>query len=249
MKKDPANGIKKAAKIAAEDASIAVFLAMLGVLGWLVTNGLYTSFLHPRFLPFLIGGMVIIAGFVFSLAFGKKLHTTYSRKQIMAQSLVMMLPLLFIVSVAGKGMGTHALALKTTRRSPNALFSTVDGSQILSEAAGSGDERTLLEIARKMKELNGRRVQTEGFSYRDANVPQNYLMLFRFAIFCCAADATPVWVLVEKGEMEAVENQSWVRVSGILEISKIQGNEVPVIKADRIAEMEPPAPGAQYLFF
>jgi uncharacterized repeat protein (TIGR03943 family) len=86
-------------------------------------------------------------------------------------------------------------------------------------------------------------------AYSDANMPAQFLLLFRFGIYCCAADAIPIWVLVDKGQARSVENEQWIRVTGTLHVTLINGRDLPVITADDIRVLPSPSPESQYLFF
>ncbi len=165
--------------------------------------------------------------------------------------LVLLTPFFVLYTVYGQGMGAHAFSKKN-------INAEHGGLQFLEDLAVQepGDAKTktdkaysILDLTLKMKKLDGQRVITEGLVYRDANVPEGHMMLFRFAMFCCAADATPIGVVVRTGDIAPPGNESWARVEGVLRITGIRGKDTPVIHADTIEEIETPPPGAQYLFF
>ena len=97
-----------------------------------------------------------------------------------------------------------------------------------------------------MKELEGVKVKTEGLIYKDKNIPENYSLLYRFAIFCCAADATPVWILVKSHKNNELENETWIQVEGIFQMVLIDGNHLPVISANHIRKKTAPPSQKQY---
>jgi len=228
---------------------IIVLIALLNALGWLLLSDNYTSFLHPRFWPFLLLGILILAGFILALFLGRPLFSANSSRETAVRSIVIIVPLIFLYTVYDQGMGGHALSKKYTGNEPNTPYIFSDGPPEETIKKSADGRMSLLEMNRQMATLSGRQVLTEGFAYKDSNVPKDHLLLFRFAIFCCAADATPVWVFVKKAEMETFEPETWVKVSGTFEIADINGKAVPMILADTITELEPPSPGAQYLFF
>jgi len=227
-----------------------MYAVLLGAIGWLLLGNHDTAFLHPRFRPFLAGSAAILCGFAVGalsdFRSGKARERWYAA---ILKSLVLITPVLFMGAVAGQSMGVQALANRAV-----ALDTDTFGIYSQDEAAGAGiddtqQKRSLLQIARTMRQLDGRPVETEGMVYSDGNMPARFLLLFRFGIYCCAADAIPVWVLVDKGQAPAMENEQWVRVAGILRVTPINGRELPVIIADDITPMPSPPPGAQYLFF
>ncbi len=226
------------------------FVALLGTLCWLLLTGSDTAFLHPRFRRFLIGGALLLAVFMLvTLSGQQRRESGWPLASQVAQAIVLMMPLFFLVAVFDQGLGAHALAGKYTGSELRTLTRLLEKG---TDQIGGGDQqsgRSLLEIARRMKQLAGRRVVTEGMVYRPDIMPPNYLTLFRFAIFCCAADAMPVWVFVEMAGVEKFDDETWIRVDGTLQIINFNGTDVPVIRADTIVKAPAPAPGEQYLFF
>ena len=233
----------------ANSLSMLAFGTILYSMVWLVRKDRYVLFLHPRLLPFLLAGIGIIICFILALMINQRRHPAvfFSRKAI--RTIVILMPLIFMYTAAEQTMGVHALTKKITGEKQGTVFSQQNDTAFESGDSGTTCNLSLLDIARKMKDFTGKRVITEGLVYVDPNVPADHLMLFRFAIFCCAADATPVWVLVKTEGKASFENESWIQVDGTLEIVNRQGNDIPLIRAKKITRMKPPPAGAQYLFF
>jgi uncharacterized repeat protein (TIGR03943 family) len=229
---------------------VLLFLAWLGALCGLLITGKDAAFLHPRFRLFLAGGTILLAAFLLVILFGRKRQDTgWPLAMTTVPALVIMAPLLFLTTVVDRGMGAHALTRKYTGTEQQTLTRLLESGKGTADEANPRPAVSLLDIARKMKQIDGRRVITEGLVYRPDIMPENYLTLFRFAIFCCAADAMPVWVFVENSGVESFEDENWVRVEGTVQIVTFNGTDVPVIKADTIEKKPAPSPGEQYLFF
>ena len=227
-----------------------LFVAWLGAIGWLLLTGNDQAFLHPRFRLFLAGGAILLAAFIIVTLFGPQRHDPFWPSAMkISQALVLMVPLLFLYAIVGQGMGAHALIKKSTGMEQQTLTRLLESGKDKSGKTNPTLNMSLLDIARRMKQMDGRRVITEGLVYRPDIMPENYLTLFRFAIFCCAADALPVWVFVEKAGVEAFDDENWIRVDGTVQIVNFNGTDVPVIKADSIMKMPAPSPSGQYLFF
>ena len=227
-----------------------LLIAWLGAIGWLLLTGNDTAFLHPRFRLFLTCGTVMLATFILVILSGpQRRETGWQLAVTTVHALVLMVPLLFLTSVIGQGMGAHALMKKYTGVEQQTLTRLLESGKGKIGEANPTPDMSLLDIARQMKQMDGRRVITEGLVYRPEIMPDNYLTLFRFAIFCCAADALPVWVFVENAGVDAFEDENWIRVGGTVQIVNFNGTDVPVIKADTIEEKAAPSPGEQYLFF
>lgn len=227
-----------------------LLLAWLCTMGWLLLTGNDRAFLHPRFRPFLLIGAVLLTAFVLAMPWRtRRLAGGWQLADAIIGLLMVMTPLLFLYTVVGQGLGAHALTRKYTGTEQHTLARLLADAKGQSEAVDPKPEMSLLEIARRMQQVDGRQVVTEGLVYRPEIMPPNYLTLFRFAIFCCAADAMPVWVFVEKEGVELFADEEWIRVAGRVQIVNFNGTDVPVIKADSIVKKRAPSPGEQYMFF
>lgn len=229
---------------------IVVLIAILDALVWLITSDTYTAYLHPRFGLFLLIGTVILAGFIAALMLGRLAPPAGSSGEILSRAIVMLIPLLFLYTAFGQGMGGHAFSKKFVGNEQALPYVFTDDPPPEEDAESGKDALlTLLQINQQMGALQGKRVSTEGFVYTDANMPADQVMLFRFAMVCCAADTTPVWLFVKKEGLGTFKPESWVKVAGVLEIANLKGKTVPMILADTIIQSSPPPPAAQYLYF
>ena len=90
-----------------------LLIAWLGAVDWLLLTGNDTAFLHPRFRLFLTGGTAILGTFILVILSGpQRRETGWQLAVTTVHALVLMVPLLFLTSVIGQGMGAHALTKK-----------------------------------------------------------------------------------------------------------------------------------------
>ncbi|GIM45144.1 TIGR03943 family protein [Collibacillus ludicampi] len=73
-----------------------------------------------------------------------------------------------------------------------------------------------------------RRFKFTGFVYHPEGWPANRMILCRYLITCCAADATPIGITVETNDASKYKNNSWVEIDGTISTRKIP-------EADKIA--------------
>jgi uncharacterized repeat protein (TIGR03943 family) len=92
----------------------------------------------------------------------------------------------------------------------------------------------ILQIMENIDYWKGKRVVAEGMVYRDESVPDKHLVIYRFLMVCCAADALPLSLLIETNNPEEFEQDHWVRVEGILSLKSMGDLVSPHIKAERI---------------
>lgn len=81
----------------------------------------------------------------------------------------------------------------------------------------------------------GQKANINGFVFHPKNVTGNYLMLSRFVITCCAADAYPVAIPVKfTGSRQAYPQDSWFQVKGKAIVETFAGSRQLVIEASEI---------------
>lgn len=110
------------------------------------------------------------------------------------------------------------------------------------------EERTITDWVRTLNVYPepsayvGQRVNVTGFVMHPAELPSHYLLLARFTLTCCAADAYPVGVPVKlAGDRQAYPVDRWLSVQGVMEAETIAGKQQVVIAAQQIKPISPPS--------
>jgi uncharacterized repeat protein (TIGR03943 family) len=87
----------------------------------------------------------------------------------------------------------------------------------------------------------GQKVNINGFVFYPKDLPANYLMLSRFVITCCAADAYPVSLPVKfTGTRQNYPQDSWFQVKGKAIVETFTGSRQLVIEATEIKPISAP---------
>jgi putative membrane protein len=155
---------------------------------------------------------------------------------------VLALPLVYLVVARDITLGSYAFKKRSTDVS---AVGKIRARRTLEDIKKS-NTLTTLEILQYFKEFEGKRIKTEGMVYKGEDVPDQYFLVFRFLMICCAADSLPAGALVEHEDVDKFENDSWVRVEGILGLKPLGDFILPYIKADNIVIVD--APMFPYLF-
>ncbi len=92
-----------------------------------------------------------------------------------------------------------------------------------------------------------RPLTTLGFVYREQDMPANYFAVMRYATVHCSAEARPVGLLVTAPNAANFAEDSWVWITGKVEITNINGRQNAQIVADSIQLAEEPA--GPYIFY
>jgi putative membrane protein len=100
-------------------------------------------------------------------------------------------------------------------------------------------------IQDNLSKMIGKSVTTKGFVYREKNFLQNQMIVARFGITCCVADAS-VYGFMSKGNVAALPKDRWVQVTGTIEQTQYDGDTIPIIKINQISKIA--APKQPYVF-
>lgn len=215
----------------------ALCMVWLASILWLLVSGEYQVFLRPGFWALLIWAIVIMCLFAFSAA----RRISMGERPTYAPSLyirlgTLILPLFFIIVAHEQSLGSYAFEKRAALQSYQTLQSAVRGAMPL-----PADNRVdILQIMENIDAWKGQRVVAEGMVYRNEKIPDRHIVVYRFLMTCCAADASPLSILVETDNPDDFEEDEWVSVEGLLSIETFDGLDTPHINADSIIPIDPP---------
>ncbi|MBW4664447.1 MAG: TIGR03943 family protein [Chroococcus sp. CMT-3BRIN-NPC107] len=133
-------------------------------------------------------------------------------------------------------------ALQATRSQPQAFRASI-----------RPDERSLIDWVRTLNvypepdAYSGQKVKVQGFVINPPELPPEYLLLSRFVITCCAADAYPVGLLVKLPSNNQVYAQdSWLEVEGEMITQDLQNKRQLTIRASSLKPIPEPQNPYEY---
>jgi len=113
--------------------------------------------------------------------------------------------------------------------------------------ASDPGERTLIEWVRTLNvypepdAYTGQKVKVQGFVVHSPNLPSQYLLVSRFIITCCAADAYPVGLPVKlDGSRDAYPPDTWLEIEGQMITENLNGKRQLTIDASSIQKIPEP---------
>lgn len=106
---------------------------------------------------------------------------------------------------------------------------------------------TLNTIDLYLNNFVGKRMEMSGFVYRQDGMKDNQFVVGRFAISCCSADAAPFGVLVDYDRAKSWANDTWVKVSGTLQKTTYEDQEIMMLKVDSVTKLDTPK-DKQYIY-
>jgi putative membrane protein len=210
--------------------------------------GRYSLFIRAELWPLLLASVIILALFLIAM-FARPGHGT---GRVSAGAWVrggmILLPIIYMGSLmsgsAASGLNSFALQKRSlglgTSTDSFGFGGASDASPI-----DTSKSINLGTIIRNVNRLNGTHIATEGRVWMDPSLASGQMVIFRFIVVCCAADAMPVQVVVESPKTVHCQDDQWVHVEGTLTLVKHEGGLVPTITADQITVI--PAPDEPYL--
>jgi putative membrane protein len=97
-----------------------------------------------------------------------------------------------------------------------------------------------------INKLSGEPADITGFVYLDPRLPTNQIMVGRFTITCCVADAVALGIVVETTQAAILESNTWVRVKGKIQVIQDEEKLKPLLQAIEVETI--PEPAQPYLF-
>jgi uncharacterized repeat protein (TIGR03943 family) len=81
------------------------------------------------------------------------------------------------------------------------------------------------------KDYDGKPVILSGLVLHDsASMPPGYIMVMRYQVTCCIADARPVGLIVKDTSNGSLKDNQWVRVDGVMGQTKYQGDAIAIVQ-------------------
>jgi len=164
-------------------------------------------------------------------------------------AMIVIVPLAVNALVPSTGLTSYAVG----KRATDVDFSTLAGELAsdweaqLAEAEHLDQEYPELSVAQMLTlasqeqaHAEGRKFSCIGFVYHKEELPQGIFMLVRFRMWCCAADAQPMYLPVRWHGAADLEGDQWVKVRGTLTYSEIGGRRAPLLEADYVDDIKRP---------
>lgn len=156
--------------------------------------------------------------------------------------------LLIIVAIFGLVFTPRAFASQTAfdRGINDALTMTRVKPQAFRGSENSEDKSIIdwirtLTVYPEPDAYNGQKAKVQGFVVHPPNMPNQYLLISRFVITCCAADVYPVSLPVKLSDgRDAYKPDSWFEVEGQMITETLAGKRQLVIEAKSLKPIAEP---------
>ncbi|UOQ45751.1 TIGR03943 family protein [Halobacillus salinarum] len=94
--------------------------------------------------------------------------------------------------------------------------------------------------------FRGKKITIDGFVYREKEFPDTRIVLGRFGVTCCIADASLYGLMAEGDNLQSLKTDSWLQITGTLNEAVINDWSLPLIEIDSVKEMNKPSKAYVY---
>ncbi|MEM9264743.1 MAG: TIGR03943 family protein [Cyanobacteria bacterium P01_F01_bin.13] len=225
----------------------------LAFLKYWITGKLFLL-LHPDYMWLANGAAIVLMGMaIFKLTKGRR-RTPVTTGHIMLLPPQLSSLILLVVAVVALVYTPQAFASDTAiqRGISDSLTLTRSQPQRFVRQTASED-RTIIDWIRTLNvypepdAYTGQSVKVSGFVIHPEEWPENYLMLSRFVLTCCAADAYPVGLPIQLAvSRQAYTPDSWLEVEGKMVTATINGQRQLTIDPTQLETIPEPRNPYEY---
>ena len=96
------------------------------------------------------------------------------------------------------------------------------------------------EISSNIDKYQGKTVSLNGFVYKEEGFSENQLVVSRFLVTHCVADASIIGFLSEFPEAASIEKDTWIKIEGVIETGSYIDTPIPLIRVSKWEVTEQP---------
>jgi putative membrane protein len=229
-----------------------------------LTNGSLYYYINQRFMVFtlftVIGLVIVGLSYRFKRKGDEEVHDhdgshaghSHSHGLSWGGVALVLMPIVLGLAVPPQPLGASALA----NREINAGLTESSMPGIVGATANlPTTEKNILDWWRTFRtsqavnedeRIIGQEARVLGFVYQDERYGEGHLMVVRYTVSCCVADASALALVVASPEASVLENDQWVEVSGVFAPGDLPGWKMPVLVAHSIAPVS--VPDQPYLY-
>ncbi len=196
------------------------------------------KFLRPDYWWLVNVGTAILILFVISLVYCDPSNRGRRGVGLLLQMGIMILPLLYLPTAAVSHLSPDAASKRS-------FYMAQPGTRLNGPFSVNPDLKppenpSLFRLVVESEPYEGKKVTTMGMAYWDDQLPQNSFLCYRLAMYCCAADARPIGIVVKYDKPKAFKKGTWVKIEGIVGFTTLKGQRLTKLKAETVNPTAPP---------
>jgi uncharacterized repeat protein (TIGR03943 family) len=238
--------------------SLSHWLEVLAIAAWGVlflkywSDGKLYVLIHPNYF-----WLTVVAGFVLLMvASWRAIILLRQRRSTTEPQHITLFPpsvsslLLIAIAILGLMIPPRAFASQTAL--DRGVTDTLNLTRVKPQAFRSGsnsEDKSIIDWLRTVTvypepdAYAGQKVKVKGFVIHSPKLPQNYLLISRFILTCCAADAYPVSLPVKlptNQNRDAYKPDSWLEISGQMVTETLEERRQVTIAAQSLQPISEP---------
>lgn len=228
-----------------------------------IMQGTVTKYVHPRMIPFMIAAAIVMC--ITAVLQFVELWKSHTGRKFNLSLLVYAVPLLTAfcfpavsldsstVTAENFQFKTESSAEQTTPQGSAGQDTSSQNdnttSQAVTESVGEKDSIVLddenyysylYQIYENPKDYEGKKIELVGFVFKDETLAENEFVPARLVMVCCAADMVTSGFLCRYDHAAELVPDTWVKVTGTLQVDTMDGELSPYIEAIGIEPAEKP---------
>lgn len=227
---------------------VSLLVASFGAyLLYVVASGAIYFYIHPIYVvPTVATGLVLLAAAAIGFP-GWGETTGHAGPSRVAVALAAV-PLAVGVLLPAKPLGLSAAAQRGVDATPLGRIEDLPEFRVdrRPETYTIKDWVRTLAADPEPERQTGKPVRLTGFVYRDDRLPDDWFLVARFVVQCCAVDAQPIGLPVRLPAEEIPRAGAWVAVAGTWAVVEVRGERRAVIVPTAVTPTE--RPGQPYLY-
>ena len=220
-----------------------LFLASLLTFG---KNDL-SRLLHPRLWWLVACGALLFFIFFIRKTLSFRRHSPHPGASRQWPALLLLcLPLLFFLQIPGARFTSDTFQMRrvssTTLDAPDYSMDTAVPTPGTDEtaAADPAGEVNLLQLYSNQEHYLDTEIAVRCQTFVDERLPENTVMCYRYLITCCAADARPLFIFLQRPKGLAIKNDAWISTRGKMTLIQNDNISVPTLKIEDVLYVDEP---------
>jgi len=233
-----------------------------------ILTGSVSMYVHPRVIPFMIFASVVMI--IIAVLLGKILFKPQHKKVHSGLQIFFAIPLIMAFAWPATSFDSNAGAAFDVQLANSLNNNTTAGESDSNNSTDSGNTgadiiindkaeavpliqngilvmnssnfyKCIIEVYNDMAQYEGLPVEVVGFVFKDSeDFADDEFVPARLMMVCCAADMQPVGFLCRYDHAAELPADSWVKVTGTIEETKLAGETIPYIAATSVEKTTKP---------
>ena len=215
----------------------AAYTYMLSILWWQKKLSL---FLHPDFIPLAIVATGVLLVVTFALLFQRHSH---AHALTWWKTILLLFPVLVVTFVPLRPLSSSTALTRGINSGVLSIGRKVNAMQFASNPAKRSLYQWVIALNANPEptHYDGQPVNIKGFILHDPALPSDQVLLARFIVTCCAADARVLSLPIQKtSALASAKDDQWYAIKGKMVVVDANGQRSLLVQPDSAEQITEP---------